>query len=121
MASSRSRSPTPSAALGRGVRPATGCPWFQPQHQHLIPAGTLEGLLAERGFTTLAVQRAEAHQPVDVMFAVALTVNRLAPLHDVPWAPEAPTVARRVARNALMAASAPLVALGAGMTGACAG
>jgi SAM-dependent methyltransferase len=106
--------PDPESPLRRVFRNAW-MPYFQPQHQHLIPAGTLEGLLAERGFTTLAVQRAEAHQPVDVMFAVALTVNRLAPLHDVPWASEAPTVARRVARNALMGASAPLVALGAGI------
>jgi ubiquinone/menaquinone biosynthesis C-methylase UbiE len=66
-------------------------PWFQPQHQHLIPLATLERLLREHGFEPLHEDRGEAHQAVDLLFATYLVVERLAPTSDLPW--RAPTTA----------------------------
>jgi SAM-dependent methyltransferase len=64
-------------------------PWFQPQHQHLIPIDNLEGMLREHGFEPVARQRGPAHQANDLVFAVYLLVGRLAPTTDHPWS--APT------------------------------
>lgn len=62
-------------------------PWFQPQHQHLIPLANLVTALEQRGFTVVAVERHEAHQAVDLTFAVMLLAMRLAPAGSPPWDP----------------------------------
>ena len=100
--------PHPGSPAGRLLKGAW-VPFFQPQHQHMIPPDTLGRMLAERGFTTVAVETAEAHQPYDLMFASLLTLNRWMPPQDVPWAPEPPTVAQRVTRNAMIVASLPVI------------
>ncbi|UGY94919.1 class I SAM-dependent methyltransferase [Streptomyces gobiensis] len=92
-------------------------PWFQPQHQHLIPAANLRQALYERGFTLLTEQHGPAHQHNDFVGAVALTANRLAPDPAAPWATRPDTPARRAARHAVRAAAlasyAPAAALDA--------
>ena len=63
-------------------------PWFQPQHQHLIPAGNLRQALADRGASPSSPsEHGAAHQSNgDFLGAVALTANRLAPDPLAPWA-----------------------------------
>jgi SAM-dependent methyltransferase len=78
--------PAPESPLGRRLGWAWG-PWFQPQHQHLIPLANLVAALHERDFTVVAVERYEAHQPVDLVFAVMLLAMRLAPAGSAPWDP----------------------------------
>jgi len=63
-------------------------PYYQPQHQHLVPCRNLLQALVERGFTPVRVQRKEAHLPVDLTCAVLSTVSRIAPEPRYPWLPE---------------------------------
>ncbi|MFJ7209092.1 methyltransferase domain-containing protein [Streptomyces sp. NPDC098789] len=100
--------PDPTSRMARLLGPAW-LPWFQPQHQHLIPAANLRGALAERGFTVLAEEHGPAHQGNDFLGAVALTVTRLAPDPDSPWSPAVPR-GRRALRHAVRAAALPCFA-----------
>ncbi|HEY8548115.1 MAG TPA: class I SAM-dependent methyltransferase, partial [Acidimicrobiales bacterium] len=97
--------PDPESRLGRRLGPLWG-PWFQPQHQHFVPVGNLVDALTERGFSVVKVERAEAHQAVDLAFALWLLAHRVAPAGDQPWAPP-PTRLRRLARTATFTAFAP--------------
>ncbi|WP_030988040.1 class I SAM-dependent methyltransferase [Streptomyces sp. NRRL S-1813] len=86
-------------------------PWFQPQHQHLMPARNLADALTARGFTLLAEQHGAAHQPNgDFLGAVALAANGLAPDPDAPWSTVPATPARRAARSAVQAMAVPCYA-----------
>jgi SAM-dependent methyltransferase len=60
-------------------------PWFQPQHQNLIPCRNLLQALAERGFTPVTVHRRSAHIPVDVTCAVLSMCTVLGPDPRLPW------------------------------------
>jgi SAM-dependent methyltransferase len=101
--------PDPDSRLGRKLGRLWG-PWFQPQHQHFVSIANLTEALRARGFTIVATERAEAHQPIDLTFALWLLANRLAPAGDKPWEPPL-TPARRVGRAAVYSAFAPLLAL----------
>ncbi|MFI0710253.1 methyltransferase domain-containing protein [Streptomyces inhibens] len=99
--------PDPQARIARLLGPHW-LPWFQPQHQHLIPAGNLRQALTARGFTLLAEQHGAAHQNnADFIGAVALTANRIAPDPHAPWATVPATRARRAARSAVQAMAVP--------------
>jgi hypothetical protein len=50
-----------------------------------VSVGNLTSMLEARGFTVVAVERAEAHQPVDLAFALLLLTNRLAGHPAKPW------------------------------------
>ncbi|MGH9214319.1 MAG: methyltransferase domain-containing protein [Acidimicrobiales bacterium] len=100
--------PDPECRVGRVLRGAWG-PWFQPQHQHLVPLGNLSDALDGRGFTVVTTERGPAHQPLDLTFAVWLTFNRVAPAGDRPWNPR-PTAAQRAGRAVAGAVAAPLLA-----------
>jgi SAM-dependent methyltransferase len=63
-------------------------PYFQPQHQNLIPCRNLLQALTERGITPVRVQRKEAHLPVDLTCAVLSLVNMISPDPRFPWFPE---------------------------------
>jgi SAM-dependent methyltransferase len=76
--------PDPECRSARLLGPLWG-PWFQPQHQHFVSVGNLTSMLEARGFTVVAVERAEAHQPVDLAFALLLLTNRLAGHPAKPW------------------------------------
>ncbi|MCP3754740.1 class I SAM-dependent methyltransferase [Streptomyces sp. TBY4] len=103
--------PDPESRMARLLGPAW-LPWFQPQHQHLIPAPNLREALADRGFTVLAEEHGPAHQGNDFFGAVALTATRLAPDPDRPWAPPAGP-ARRALTAAVRLASLPCFAAAA--------
>ncbi len=76
--------PDPEYRLGR-VLGKWWLPWFQPQHQHLIPADRLGQLLRDAGFTPLVWHYREAHQVVDFFFAAWLLLDRIAPPAYQPW------------------------------------
>ncbi|MFJ4961819.1 bifunctional 3-demethylubiquinone-9 3-methyltransferase/ 2-octaprenyl-6-hydroxy phenol methylase [Streptomyces sp. ADI96-02] len=84
-------------------------PWLQPQHLHLVPAGNLRRRLAECGFTVLAEEHAEAHDPVDLLAAVWSALNAVAPREDLPWLDAPPGAGRRALRTAVMIAGVPLL------------
>ena len=64
-------------------------PWFQPQHQHLMPAGNLTAALAERGLRPVATERRQAHMRNDFAIALALLLFRLVPDPAQPWSSRA--------------------------------
>ncbi|MET9853581.1 class I SAM-dependent methyltransferase [Streptomyces sp. NPDC006450] len=107
--------PDPESRMARLLGPAW-LPWFQPQHQHLIPSSNLREALADRGFTVLAEEHGPAHQGNDFFGAVALTATRLAPDPDRPWGPRA-TTGRRVLTGAVRLASLPCFAAAAVLDG----
>ncbi|MFF3212899.1 methyltransferase domain-containing protein [Streptomyces sp. NPDC002886] len=107
--------PDPDSRMARLLGPAW-LPWFQPQHQHLIPSANLREALADRGFTVLAEEHGAAHQGNDFFGAVALTATRLAPDPDRPWGPPA-TTARRALAGAVRVASLPCFAAAAVLDG----
>ncbi|GLZ28412.1 hypothetical protein Lesp02_06020 [Lentzea sp. NBRC 105346] len=69
-------------------------PWFQPQHQHMMPIGNLKHALGERGLTTVAEERAKAHMCNDFVLAALLFLGRHAPRTPAPWNPAKPKFLR---------------------------
>ncbi|MEU8132552.1 class I SAM-dependent methyltransferase [Streptodolium elevatio] len=82
-------------------------PWFQPQHQHLVPLGRLAEALADRGFTVVEVERGPAHQGGMFVAAVSHTMTAVAPNPRQPWIPGGPTVLRRIRRAVGVTVSVP--------------
>lgn len=102
--------PNPECLLG-GVLGKYWVPWFQPQHQHLIPRSNLCSALERLGFEILDQEVAPAHQPVDFSLGAWFAVNRLAPELDLPWMPPSGPLDR--ARRTLgMTLGAPLMVAG---------
>ncbi|HEV7760948.1 MAG TPA: class I SAM-dependent methyltransferase [Acidimicrobiales bacterium] len=100
--------PDPDSRLGRKLGWMWG-PWFQPQHQHFVSLDNLTEALRSRGFSVVGSERGEAHQPVDLAFAMWLVAHRVAPAGDEPWHPRM-TPARRMGRAATLTAFFPLLA-----------
>ncbi|MFE3324322.1 class I SAM-dependent methyltransferase [Streptomyces sp. NPDC059176] len=88
-------------------------PWLQPQHLHLAPVRNLRRALTGLGFTVMAEQHAPAHEPVDLVAAVWLALDEVAPRDDLPWLPARPGTARRALRTSVLLAGAPVLALAA--------
>ncbi|MEJ8639344.1 class I SAM-dependent methyltransferase [Streptomyces sp. MS2.AVA.5] len=109
--------PDPESRLSRVLGPHW-LPWFQPQHQHLIPIGNLRKALESRGFTVLAEEHGAAHQSCDFVGAVLLTANRLAPHPYAPWGEGTATRRKRVVRAAVHTAALPCFAVAAGLDAA---
>ncbi|WRZ95823.1 class I SAM-dependent methyltransferase [Streptomyces sp. NBC_01007] len=86
-------------------------PWLQPQHLHFVPVANLRHRLAELGFTVVAQQHAEPHDPVDLLAAVWLALDHAAPREDAPWLPKPPGALRRAGRTALLVAGIPALIL----------
>jgi SAM-dependent methyltransferase len=99
--------PNPDSALSRRLGWLWG-PWFQPQHQHLLSLGNLRDELARRGFTVVATDVGDAHQPTDAAFALWLLANRIAPRPPMPWVPRL-TVPQRLGRVVTFGAFAPFI------------
>ncbi|NUK38634.1 class I SAM-dependent methyltransferase [Streptomyces lunaelactis] len=106
--------PDPESRLGR-ILGSHWLPWFQPQHQHLIPIGNLRQALADRGFTVLAEEHGAAHQSCDFVGAVLLTANRLAPHPYAPWGPGTATRTRRAVRRVVHTAALPCYVVAAAL------
>ncbi|MGW2823958.1 class I SAM-dependent methyltransferase [Streptomyces sp. NPDC001443] len=87
-------------------------PWLQPQHLHLVPVANLRRRLTDLGFTVVAEQHAEPHDPVDLLAAVWLALDHAAPREDAPWLPRPPDALRRAGRVALLVAGIPALVLG---------
>jgi SAM-dependent methyltransferase len=85
-------------------------PWLQPQHLHLAPLPNLRSRLGELGFTVLLEQRAEPHDPIDLLAAGWLALDAAAPREDAPWLPGTPPGRlRRALRTAVFLAGAPVL------------
>ncbi|MEU1404439.1 class I SAM-dependent methyltransferase [Streptomyces sp. NPDC005728] len=82
-------------------------PWLQPQHLHFIPVANLRHRMTALGFTVVAEQHAEPHDPVDLLAAVWLALDHTAPRDDAPWLPGPPGALRRSLRTALLLAGVP--------------
>ncbi|WP_432133427.1 class I SAM-dependent methyltransferase [Streptomyces sp. bgisy154] len=84
-------------------------PWLQPQHLHLVPVGNLRERLAALGFTVVAEQHRQAHDPVDLLAAVWLALDHIAPREDAPWLERRPGHVRRAVRAGLLLAGVPFL------------
>ncbi|WP_406084297.1 methyltransferase domain-containing protein [Streptomyces virginiae] len=100
--------PDPQSRMARLIGPLW-LPWFQPQHQHLMPAANLREALADRGFTVVAEEHGPAHQGNDFFGAVALAATRLSPDPDRPWGP-GPTPRARLLAHAVRVVALPCFA-----------
>ncbi|MFF7471948.1 methyltransferase domain-containing protein [Streptomyces sp. NPDC008092] len=87
-------------------------PWLQPQHLHFVPVANLRARLTDLGFTVVAEQHAEAHDPVDLLAAVWLALDHAAPREDAPWLPTPPGGLRKSLRAALLIAGIPALIAG---------
>ncbi|MFG3294761.1 class I SAM-dependent methyltransferase [Streptomyces sp. NPDC048179] len=87
-------------------------PWLQPQHLHFIPVANLRARLTDLGFTVVAEQHAEAHDPVDLLAAVWLALDHTAPREDAPWLPNAPGTLQKTLRATLLIAGIPALIAG---------
>lgn len=86
--------------------------WFQPQHQQFFSIGNLRAALGRLGFRTVAVERAGAHQAVDLSVAALALIQQLAPPVHAPWRPTDGARWRQLGRAALFAVAWPLIILG---------
>lgn len=98
--------PDPEYRLGR-LLGKFWAPWFQPQHQHMIPIGNLEQALEERGLIIVARQRGEAHQGGDLMVALGIWLMSCFPDPAMPWRPADVTRLRRIIRGAVWTGALP--------------
>lgn len=87
-------------------------PWFQPQHQHMMPLSNLIGALDRRGLQPVAVERGAAHQANDVVTALYLFLMAIAPDRRRPWSARPPTTAATAWRVLVLAAGFPFLAAG---------
>lgn len=87
-------------------------PWLQPQHLHFVPVGNLRRGLTDLGFTVVAEQHAEPHDPVDLLAGAWLALDAAAPRDDLPWLPKPPNAFHRTLRGTILLAGIPLLLLG---------
>lgn len=88
-------------------------PWFQPQHLHFMPVENLRAKLGDLGFTVLAEQHAQPHDPIDLLFALFFVLNVLAPRDDAPWLAARPGRLRRAVRAVIFLVGLPFLLLAA--------
>jgi SAM-dependent methyltransferase len=102
--------PDPESSFGRALG-RWWLPWFQPQHQHLIPVRNLVRALTDRGFSAVAIERGPAHQGVDLFFGLVLALIALAPDPRLPWLATEPTGWRRLRHSTVWAVGRPLLVI----------
>jgi SAM-dependent methyltransferase len=89
-------------------------PWYQPQHQHLVPCENLIGALGEAGFEVVSAQRGQAHmRSLDIASTAWMAANDLAGLPEVRWRP-ASDAAHPLRRVAVLGLATPVL-LAAGL------
>ncbi|MET0136515.1 MAG: class I SAM-dependent methyltransferase [Kibdelosporangium sp.] len=81
--------PDPEWRLGR-LFGRYWMPWFQPQHQHMMPIANLKQALVERGLEPVAEERGKAHLCNDFTLSSFLLLASLAPRSPAPWRPARP-------------------------------
>ncbi|HEX4832430.1 MAG TPA: class I SAM-dependent methyltransferase [Trebonia sp.] len=86
-------------------------PWFQPQHQHLMPLANLAEALEQRGLRPVAVERGPAHIASDFFLAAVLWLWHHASPYAVPWRPPA-SAAGQAWRAVLWMVGVPVMAAG---------
>jgi SAM-dependent methyltransferase len=86
-------------------------PWLQPQHLHLVPVENLRRGLTELGFSVVAEQHAEPHDPVDLLAGTWLAIDAAAPREDLPWLPNPPNRRQRTLRTTMAIAGVPFLIL----------
>ncbi|HEX6524784.1 MAG TPA: class I SAM-dependent methyltransferase [Streptosporangiaceae bacterium] len=87
-------------------------PWFQPQHQHMMPLRNLTEALAERGLRPVAIERGAAHQDNDLVTTAFLFFARLAPDRAAPWSDRPPTAATRAWQSLVWIVGGPAILAG---------
>jgi SAM-dependent methyltransferase len=87
-------------------------PWFQPQHQHMMPIGNLTKALTERGLRPVAIERGPAHQANDAVMAAYLFFAHLAPDRTMPWSAHPPTTVTRLWRYLVWTVGIPALVTG---------
>ncbi|MCP9212511.1 class I SAM-dependent methyltransferase [Streptomyces sp. NEAU-Y11] len=87
-------------------------PWLQPQHLHFVPVANLRAELSRLGFTVVVEQHREPHDTVDLLGAVWLLLNAVAPPEDAPWLKRRPGRVRWLARCAVLLAGVPALIVG---------
>ncbi len=87
--------PDPECLLGRALGPLW-TPAFQVQHLHLYPLRNLLAALTERDLTPVAVDRSEAHMPIDLTAAVVALGQWVAPDPRLPWRPRSAQRSQRM-------------------------
>jgi hypothetical protein len=102
--------PDPESSFGR-ILGRWWMPWFQPQHQHMMPVRNLVQALADRGFSTVAIERGAAHQGVDLFFGLVLALIAVAPDPRLPWLAAGPTRWRRLRHTTVWALGKPLLVI----------
>ncbi|MGH3717370.1 MAG: class I SAM-dependent methyltransferase [Pseudonocardiaceae bacterium] len=100
--------PDPEFRLGR-VFGRFWMPWFQPQHQHIIPLGNLLAALADRGFSPVAVERGAAHTGGDLTWTLILALLVCGPDPRLPWLAAGPTRWRRLRHTTVWTIGQPLL------------
>ena len=103
--------PDPQWRLGR-VFGKYWMPWFQPQHQHMMPIENLKKALADRGLVPVTEERATAHQHNDFVTAAYLWFAGFAPDLSLPWSSKRRTPARRVWRGMVWTVGVPALLAG---------
>jgi len=87
-------------------------PWFQPQHQHMIPIANLKAALAERGFVPVAEGHTVPGSTVDFGGLIGSVYLLLWPLtrdRDTPWEPRPPAAPWKAIRALALAVQFPLL------------
>ncbi|HMC09043.1 MAG TPA: class I SAM-dependent methyltransferase, partial [Actinomycetota bacterium] len=101
--------PDPEWPMGRILK-RFWFPWFQPQHQHLIPMANLKEALATRGLLPVSEERS-IQMKIDLSGALFLLLLPLVRDPDTSWFPRPAGPGRRIVRAAATAAGAPLLVL----------
>jgi hypothetical protein len=92
--------------------------WGVPGVRQLIPVDNLLAALEDRGLRPVALQFGEAHQPGDLLAAVGLATNQVAPNPTLPWLPGSPTSPGRWLLRGIAATVAIVPSIIAGVAGA---
>ncbi len=102
--------PDPASRLAR-VLGRWWLPWLQPQHLNFLPVANLRRELTALGFTVVAEEHAEPHDTVDLLGAVWLSLNAVAPPEDAPWLATPTDRVHRLLRAAILLAGVPALLL----------
>ncbi len=76
--------PNPSCGTAR-ILGQYWMPWFQPQHQHMMPMENLVEEVKQAGFEIVSASTVSTGMMLDISTALLLFLNHLAPPPTLPW------------------------------------